>query len=95
LRLTQQPIPCASIASTTLSDVVAAKATKAVAVCAVSNLLALATAGAVSIQQLAPFGDVDIRIVSKMVMKGSDDEGDDEDDDEDNDEDAHEDELLF
>ena len=85
---------------------VAAKATKAVAVCAVSNLLALATAGAVSIQQLAPFGDVDIRIVSKMVMKGSDDEGDDDEDDdkddddnddeddEDGDEDAHEDELL-
>ena len=59
---------------------IAAKATKAVAVCAVSNLLSLASAGAVRIDQLAPFGDVDIRVVSKVAMKGSEDEGDDEED---------------
>ena len=59
---------------------IATKATKAVAVCAVGNLLALASVGAVSIEQLSPFGEIDIRVVSKMVMRDTDDEEEVDDD---------------
>mmetsp|Transcript_18039 Transcript_18039/g.53421 ORF Transcript_18039/g.53421 Transcript_18039/m.53421 type:complete len:739 (+) Transcript_18039:34-2250(+) len=50
--------------TTTLNEIVAPQASKTVAACAVSHLLALASMGMVQIEQAAPFGDVDITIVA-------------------------------